>query len=316
LWRAVRQVLGKVGLSYDRSNAKTISGDLEGVYQWVTVNRLLKAERTEDYRGILEMGGASLQATFQPTTDLEMIMNHEFDMYYLTPSRSLQDVSLFSDSWLGFGANAANSRFHTLLYENETKNETGNLTGGANRIFSSPCLNSGVVANITLYKSNVKVQFNGTGQSEDCSKRIAWNLIHPNWECIQEPCGVMGRYFPKPGKKRFVAVGNFWWTVKNLRLLNETNKVPLKQISSELNKFCALTREDAERRGFKWDPKFGYQTCVVGHVHYQVLRALGFADDDTTIEYMKEINGVEPSWPAGAVLYETETKVMGGVFRA
>eukprot|EP00449_Zooxanthella_nutricula_P013212 CAMPEP_0198499124 /NCGR_PEP_ID=MMETSP1462-20131121/7422_1 /TAXON_ID=1333877 /ORGANISM="Brandtodinium nutriculum, Strain RCC3387" /LENGTH=364 /DNA_ID=CAMNT_0044228081 /DNA_START=55 /DNA_END=1145 /DNA_ORIENTATION=- len=297
LWESVREALRATEYRFaDPSHAKTSSGDMEAVYQWVTVNQLLGAATAGERRGILEMGGASMQAAFEPTTDLKMIMQSEFNLEYMTTGGRLEDIALFADSWLGFGANAAFSRLHTFLFQEGRR--------------TNPCVNRGHRYIATLYHSSEPVAFTGVGEPDACSDAVRRSLIHPDWECLQEPCGIAGRYFPPPGDRKFVAISSFFHNVVNLNLMLETESkaVQLGKVLAKTQEVCRLTPEQVadnpefNRVSFE---RIQWRTCFAGHLHYWVLKSFGFTDEGETIEYRSKIRGEEISWTRGAVLYQT-----------
>jgi len=307
LWVSVREALRSTEYKFsDVSHARTMSGDLEGVYQWVTVNQLLGSEGRREHRGILELGGASLQAAFEPATNLQMIMQSEFRFRHVAPSGRWEDISLYADSWLGFGSNEALSRLLTFLFESGTT--------------TNPCFNLGFERNATLYghtSSNVTVLFTGSGEPSRCSELVRRSLIHSDWECIQKPCGIAGRYFPQPGDAKFIGVSGFFHTPVNLNLMqgHEAKAVPLNRIIAKTEELCALTPEQvADNPDFNhtsWE-RFQWQTCFTGHLHYWVLRSFGFTDEGETIEYRDKIHGEDVTWTQGGVLYEAAEELSRG----
>jgi Golgi nucleoside diphosphatase len=76
--------------------AKTITGEQEGMYAWLALSHSLKTLNV----GLLELGGASTQLVFPMNKNLNARM-HE----HLYPG------SLFSNSFLGLGADAASAQF-------------------------------------------------------------------------------------------------------------------------------------------------------------------------------------------------------------
>ena len=77
-------------------SARTLAGQEEGIYTWLTVNTLKKNHEKLD--GIFEIGGASLQLTYPCGEDDQECLSNAVQVFYNNSS-----VNLFSYSWLGLG---------------------------------------------------------------------------------------------------------------------------------------------------------------------------------------------------------------------
>ncbi len=98
LMQDVRLVLSQAGFSNAR--AEVIAGPVEGVYQWLTVNYLEgNLEKPRHTKGIIEMGGASMQVTFSPKKPPK---KHGFPLKVGSHS-----YFLYSYSYDGFGETSA-----------------------------------------------------------------------------------------------------------------------------------------------------------------------------------------------------------------
>ena len=91
---------------------------------------------------------------------------------------------------------------------------------------ANPCFNPGynksmqVCEGIALGSSSTcsgpkrDVMFVGTGDYEECRGVIEAAVMHKNYQCLQEPCAVAGRYQPKVGNKTFFAGSAFFYTAQ------------------------------------------------------------------------------------------------------
>jgi len=110
---------------FERSMARVISGEEEGVYGWMTTNYLmgtLMHATSQTSYGTLDMGGASVQITFRPPFD---VLSNYF------PLRLQQEkIRLYTHSFLNFGIGAAYQRVNDRIIElgNITANELGEHT--------------------------------------------------------------------------------------------------------------------------------------------------------------------------------------------
>lgn len=81
-------------------SARTLSGQEEGIYTWLTVNTLKNNQIK--LGGILEIGGASLQLTYPCGEHDQECLSNAVKVFYHNNT-----VNLFSHSWLGLGRTEA-----------------------------------------------------------------------------------------------------------------------------------------------------------------------------------------------------------------
>ena len=103
----IRDYLSTVGFKFKREWARVISGEEEGVYGWLTVNKLhgrLPAQVNSPVKGppigALDLGGASTQITFQSIEDV--IAN-----LYNVKLETIVDTGVYTHSFLYFGEDQA-----------------------------------------------------------------------------------------------------------------------------------------------------------------------------------------------------------------
>lgn len=309
LWEAVDKSLDGVTYYFQDSHAKTMSGDVEGAYQWLTVYSLnhnmtiteTTSQVVHKIRGIMEMGGASLQVTFRPTGD---IMLNEFDLYV-----DGEAASLYSTSYLGFGSNQAMDRSMEALLSAHPLSARQ----------SDPCLFRGDEETRTMNGS--KVTFVGTSDPKACAALVA-EILHRDYECVQQPCGIMGTYSPKLRLEgRIIALSSFFYTAYNLGLIgwNEIKAVAPKDFKAGAESVCKLTKDELRRtppydepyKNSKWDSM--KSLCFMANFVAELLDAFGFPPDDTHVLYMRKYEDEDFTWTRGAVLYNTayDTPTLG-----
>lgn len=113
---------------FERTMARVISGEEEGVYGWMTANylsgTLMRASSATSY-GALDMGGASVQITFRPPFD---VLSNYF------PLRMRQErIRLYTHSFLNFGIERALERVNDRIIElgNATTTPPNGAAGNA-----------------------------------------------------------------------------------------------------------------------------------------------------------------------------------------
>jgi apyrase len=87
-----------------------IPGSDEGIYAWVAANYALGTLGGDPHKtiGIIELGGASAQLTFVSDEVLPPELSRNFTFGGTT-------YTLYSNSFLNFGQNAAQESFHEIL---------------------------------------------------------------------------------------------------------------------------------------------------------------------------------------------------------
>lgn len=149
----------RLKFSFPRIKTQVISGALEGVYSWLSLNRRLgeKASLKQSY-GMLEMGGASAQVTFELDDELELkilrsLKDDKARLAFKTEqvhinAGSEKPLRLFATTFLGLGVNSAREASVDLLvkdylYEaNETGFEFSKKKQFENHLID-PCLTKG-----------------------------------------------------------------------------------------------------------------------------------------------------------------------------
>lgn len=81
-------------------SVRTLAGQEEGIYTWLTVNTLKNNHKKLD--GIFEIGGASLQIAYPCGEDDQECLSNAVKVFYQNNT-----VNLFSYSWLGLGRTEA-----------------------------------------------------------------------------------------------------------------------------------------------------------------------------------------------------------------
>uniref|UniRef100_A0A0D3FJ45 Uncharacterized protein n=1 Tax=Oryza barthii TaxID=65489 RepID=A0A0D3FJ45_9ORYZ len=114
-----RDVLRASGFRFEDSWAEVIPGSDEGIYAWVAANYALGTLGGDPHKtiGIIELGGASAQLTFVSDEVLPPELSRNFTFGGTT-------YTLYSNSFLNFGQNAAQESFREILRSKDSKNGT------------------------------------------------------------------------------------------------------------------------------------------------------------------------------------------------
>ncbi|VAI55019.1 unnamed protein product [Triticum turgidum subsp. durum] len=158
-----RNALRASGFRFEDSWAKVIPGSDEGIYAWIAANYALGTLGGDPHKtiGIIELGGASAQLTFVSDEVLPLELSTNFTFGETT-------YTLYSNSFLNFGQNAAQDSYHQIL-KSRGSSKNGTLV--------DPCAPKGyshkrkVLARTSgASRSNLENQYvdNGSGNYKKC----------------------------------------------------------------------------------------------------------------------------------------------------
>merc|ERR1711971_519560 len=168
-----------------------------------------------------------------------------------------------------------------------------------------PCFQNGYSELVEM--DGRQVNFTGTGNPAACDA-IAKGLLHEEYECLLEPCALMGVHMPKVKPwKTYYGLANFFYISQGLDLIgwNEAKSITPKKIFDETQGFCKMTFKDAQAHsGCPW--KYKKNHCFGGFYMYNILKAYGFEEDARHIVFARKWKGNSADWTLGAALYETQ----------
>ncbi|EGF84465.1 hypothetical protein BATDEDRAFT_1311, partial [Batrachochytrium dendrobatidis JAM81] len=203
---------------------QVISGELEGIFGWLTVNYLKGtfdskpdlnpvaghdsnavsiAKHIKPLFGFLDMGGASAQIAFSPTAYMAKEHSDDLKTVQIRFLDGLETTySLFVSTFLGFGVNEARKR-----YEENMLNKRDEL------VFDDPCLPLGLKVS-SSHSTDLSTIFNGSGSYDDCMARIH-PLLNKDIQCAELPCLFNGVHAPIADFRNhhFIGVSEFWYTL-------------------------------------------------------------------------------------------------------
>jgi len=215
IFAKVRAVLYSCPFRFDTDYwARTISGEEEGVYAWISVNAIKGTYRSpnkKDTWGSLDMGGSSTQVAFIPH-DVSIIQNF-FPLHL-----SYLSMHLYAHSYLEFGYRDANQRVVRRYLKPSA--------GTKDNPIRNPCYPAGNAFLQPLQEpfayGQAPVWVLGTGNFEQCYE-LALSLLNLNRTCFvparsrnftRNPsgdgaCAIAGTYEPRLWKRKFVAMGHY-----------------------------------------------------------------------------------------------------------
>jgi Golgi apyrase len=270
-------------------NVRIISGELEGIFGWLTINYLkTKFEKhvidptpKPKTFGFIDIGGASAQIAFQPISKLAKV--HADDLWDVTlryPDGVDQQIGIFVGTFLGFGANEARKRY---MHEYEGSND--------------PCLPIGLtIGNIT-----------GIGSFDTCMSRIT-PLLNKHKKCSEDPCLFNGMHAPIMDFKnhRFIGVSEVWYTTFDV--YNLGGNYNYRMLYDASKEYCESNWEEIVRKfeAHQLDHVDNLerlqQHCFKSAYLLNVLHnGFSFPKESTNLESMEELEGMSLSWTLGAI---------------
>mmetsp|Transcript_27682 Transcript_27682/g.90163 ORF Transcript_27682/g.90163 Transcript_27682/m.90163 type:complete len:687 (+) Transcript_27682:472-2532(+) len=321
----------------ESSNVEEISGVEEGVYGWLSVNFL--AGRLQGMRnaqqgtvGALEVGGASMQVTFEfspgsPDRD-------RADLSFHTVTVGGNTYSLYTHSYLGLGQDEARRVYNSLSPPAEEE-EPCFLKGYAHEGFED----EERMAYMDHYRGRLKSSVRGSGDYEGCRRRMQDFLSHFRDKmqseaggggdgCQREPCAISGIHQPpfwtRNHSKVVVAFEHFRHTAAALNLVpggrrresggegdphaglgeGRHDGVTIRALREAARTFCSLSWEEVTEKGLYPQMRKGseHKYCYSA-VYLEVLLRDGLhVPEDYDILMLGQIGGVEIDWAPGMIL--------------
>jgi len=298
---SVMSSLSKSGFKFKDGWAQIITGVDEGSFGWVTVNYLL--ENFRDARstttGVLEMGGESVQLTFEPKAKLSDSMTKE-----LTPvSIGGRTYNLYAHSWMGYGVEAAQAKFDNKVADERT----------------SPCYLSGDTRKST--GSDSKVTFEGEGNYAACYLLLKDDLKIAKGNCKASEglhCVLDGVQIPKDTGS-MVFIENFWYTANVAGF--EKNQMKGKTYYDRMHEFgtsyCKVPHPKAsaflsDLTDYKANKEEIHKQCFCSaYVEAMIKEGMGFSALDD-YEVVRTIRDADLDWALGYAIVQEATGVARG----
>ncbi|CAH1802464.1 unnamed protein product [Owenia fusiformis] len=281
---------------YKRGNARTLSGEEEGAFTWISANQLNglfgQDRTTNDTVGIVELGGASMQIAFVPERN---ILADKFPVYVAG-----RYYPLYVHSYLYYGQDFAVKKIMDNLFRIYDRSSGATI--------NNPCMLTG--DSLTETMDGVNVTFIGTANADQCLVLIREELIYkvPDYQCYPKPCAIGQIYQPEiPKDMVFHAVSAFIYTINDIGARNANDMTTASVVEAKTRDFCQLGLQGAIDKAGQW----GKTRCMVGlYISSLLTDGLGFEQDES-INAEGEIDDQELTWTPGAMVYEIERRDRG-----
>jgi len=298
---SVRSSLSNSGFKFKDGWAQIITGVDEGSYGWVTVNYLLESflDTGSTTTGVLEMGGESVQLTFEPKGQLPDSITKD-----LTPvSIGGRTYNLFAHSWMGYGVEAAQAKFDNKVADEKT----------------SPCYLSGDTRKST--GSDSGLTFKGEGNYAACYLLLKDDLKIAKGSCEASEglhCVLDGVKIPKDTGS-MVFIENFWYTanVAGFEKDQMKGKAYYEQMHEFGTSYCKVTHPKAsaflsDLTDYKANEEEIHKQCFCSaYVEAMIKEGMGFSALDD-YEVVRTIRNADLDWALGYAIVQEATGVARG----
>ncbi|KAF9373919.1 Guanosine-diphosphatase [Podila verticillata] len=177
----------------DTDGVVVMEGSEEGVYAWVTVNYLLERFNTLKKKStvaILDLGGASTQIVFEPSTVGGHSVAQGANRYPMNFNGN--DYILFQNSYLGYGLNEARKQIHEYVIAHPVDSHGVKLTENQ---YAHPCMPVGSTQAFTT-QQNETVELVGISDKGGECRGVVEAVFYKKKACSLEPCSFNGQYQP------------------------------------------------------------------------------------------------------------------------
>lgn len=206
-------------------HVQVITGEEEGLLGWIAINYLMDGfhfqstpstatavdgTKGRSTYGFLDMGGASTQIAFEPSSKAQQGSGASSADGELTPVtlRMLDGTSVvhnvFVTTFLGFGTNKARERYLQAL---------STLAAPSATTLADPCLPSGLHLDAGPTAKTPSAKLIGTGSFDKCLASLA-PLLDKDAACSQPPCLFHGVHVPAIdfSVNHFIGVSEYWFS--------------------------------------------------------------------------------------------------------
>lgn len=240
------------------SSVRIISGEEEGLFGWISVNYLMdgfgSSSSDRSTYGFLDMGGASTQIAFEPSSEEQGKSQDLMDVRLRLMSGEEISHKIFVTTWLGYGTNQARERHvGQAIKQHEQLRSLVEDTSPLADIVKDPCLPSG----LTLAESPVYTEPStsherkahtllGTGSFERCLQDTL-PLLNKTAPCLDPPCLFNGVYVPPIdfSVSHFIGISEYWYSSEHIFGLG--GSYDFVQYERAAQEFCGRPWQDILR---------------------------------------------------------------------
>ena len=263
----------------DDYDARIISGTVEGIYSWVTINFLAGVfGSNKNSYGSLDLGGASHQNSW-------VLRNKKKPEIFVIEVAG-RNYSLFARSYLGYGQDEARERYLGSIAKK------ANCSGISKCIVKSPCHNKGFKESLEF--NDQEGIFEGTAQVDICRQIIRELFFCRSADLKKCPFSDQPKL-----KGKFYGFSALYYVLTDIEAVCSDCKndyVTLRKIDWSSESFCSKDYNE-----IKGNP-YGNTGCFGGNYIYELLMSGYKLGVNKKLRVSNSLNGFGLSWTMGAVL--------------
>lgn len=254
-----------------------ITGEEEGAYGYISINNG-NVKPSDQWDGVLDMGGASTQHTFLPKT----LLANQVSFGNINDGLP-NPHQVYGQSYPRFGQDEARDRYLNGVVET-----------GSTEPYLAKCFAPNYSFEFTTTAGET-VTINGVGDGTGCAEEIE-SMLFKDYYCGLSPCGIQGKYVPLINKDiGYVAVSANYYGARNLGLIEgDVGTLTAPKYLEAAIQFCG---EDLPADA----NKFIVQTCFNTVWGAKVMLSYGF-DEETDITFARRLNGRTADWTLGSLV--------------
>lgn len=330
---------------FPRIKSQVISGAYEGIYSWLSLNVKEKLNDTSHNTrsfGMIEMGGASAQVTYEldpavendilkELTSTESIAAFKNEQVTLNLGQG-KSVKLFATTFLGLGVNNAREAAVDLLVEDYVKGTGGvrSERSESNMYLKDPCLTVGsselmprpieLLQNANLSIGSVvkqqsfTVHLEGIGNFLNCIdllERVLHIVKNRRLNCSpsKKTCSLalLGTNFIPYKHYPFIGLSEMFFTTNEM--INSAGPFNRPKVLHETQRICSTQYnrllEMYSDSGLSYEDRILYE-CFKASWILVMLHGSGFnmPVDYDNFRTVNQLNGEEIDWTVGAIISE------------
>ncbi|KAH9981397.1 nucleoside phosphatase family-domain-containing protein [Lactifluus volemus] len=200
------------------SSVRIISGEEEGLFGWISVNYLMDgfgpSNSDRSTYGFLDMGGASTQIAFEPSSEEQGNTQNLMDVRLRLMGGEEISHKVFVTTWLGYGTNQARERYvgQVIKQYEHSRPPLTDESPPVVEVIEDPCLHRG----LTLDESPVYSEPSTPHERTPHKRNVATS--QPYGPCPDPPCLFNGVHVPPIdfSVSHFIGISEYWYSSEHV----------------------------------------------------------------------------------------------------
>jgi golgi apyrase len=212
------------------SSVRIISGEEEGLFGWISVNYLMDgfgpSNSDRSTYGFLDMGGASTQIAFEPSSEEQDKTQNLMDVRLRLMGGEEISHKVFVTTWLGYGTNQARERYvgQVIKQYERSRLPLTDESPPVVEVIEDPCLHRGLTLDESPVYSEPSTphertshKLQGVGSFGRCLEETL-PLLNQTAPCPDSPCLFNGVHVPPIdfSVSHFIGISEYWYSSEHV----------------------------------------------------------------------------------------------------